>query len=114
VQWRQEHGTEAAFVINVGTRAYALKLLRWVPLAWALVAVPATALKLPERQGPARGFPALRDLDGRTLADGDFTQWVANERLHVKISYSFKNARRRIEERAVFEQSPELVQQEWS
>src|SRR5262245_20555140 len=74
---------------------------------------PATALQLPSLEGAAHAFPALRDLQGKNLADGDFSQWVESERLHVRISYDF-GSEHRIEEKAVFRQQPELVQEAWS
>jgi hypothetical protein len=61
----------------------------------------------------ARGFPALRDLEGRTLADGDFAQWVEDERLHVRIRYAFQDGRR-VEERAAFRHTPTATQESWS
>jgi hypothetical protein len=64
-------------------------------------------------EGTARGFPALRDLSGKKLADGEFTQWIENGRLHIRIAYDFGGGRR-IEERAVLRQRPQLVQEQWS
>src|SRR5437016_5316116 len=70
-------------------------------------------LRLPDVEGAAHGFPVLRDTDGRKLADGEFTQWMEDGRLRIKIRYDFSNARR-VEERASFRPQPELVQEEWS
>ncbi len=64
-------------------------------------------------EGDAHGFPALRTLAGDTLADGEFTQWLEGERLHVRIRYDF-GATRWIEERFVILQEPTLVQERWS
>src|SRR5262249_31471690 len=72
-----------------------------------------TALQLPSLEGAVRGFPALRDLQGKNLADGDFSQWLEGERLHVTIIYDFGSPRR-VEEKAVFTQQPEFVQEAWS
>jgi hypothetical protein len=77
-----------------------------------LLVVPTSALEWTSFEGPARGFPALRDIDGNEIADGDFAQWLEDERLHVKIVYSGRS--RRIEENAVFRQRPELAQEQWS
>src|SRR5438128_2416240 len=41
--------------------------------------------ELPDFEAAARGFPILLDLKGKKLADGDFAQWLENERLHVTI-----------------------------
>ena len=73
---------------------------------------PVSALDWKGYEGSARGFPALRDLDGRKLADGDFLQWIEGGRLHVRITYTTRGGT--IEERAVFRQRPELVQERWS
>lgn len=86
--------------------------LRLALLAFFFLAIPTSALEWASFEGPARGFPALRDMAGKTIADGDFAQWLENERLHVKIVYSGRT--RRIEENAVFRQRPELVQEQWS
>lgn len=81
-------------------------------LAWLFLVVPATAVEWAQFEGTAHGFPVLRSSDGRRLADGDFAQWSENGRLHVRILYLSKG--RRIEEKAVFRQRPELIQDEWS
>jgi hypothetical protein len=74
--------------------------------------MPVAAVEWTTPEGPARGFPALRDLAGKKLADGDFEQWIDNGGLHVRITYVGES--RRIEEQAVFRQKPELIQDEWS
>src|SRR5262245_9662021 len=58
------------------------------------------------------GFPVLRDVQGKKLADGDFSQWKVNGRLHIRITYEFGKGRRS-EERAVFREQP-LAQESWS
>src|SRR5260221_116891 len=65
------------------------------------------------REGSARGYPEMRDLDGRKLADGDFSQWTARDGLHVRISYVFGGGRTIVEESA-FRQPPQLTQRSWS
>jgi hypothetical protein len=74
--------------------------------------MPVAAVEWTSFEGAARGFAALRDLAGKKLADGDFVQWIDNDRLHVRITYVAES--RRIEEQAVFRQRPELFQDEWS
>jgi hypothetical protein len=64
-------------------------------------------------EGAAHGFPALRERSGKTLADGEFTQWLEGEQLHVKIRYTF-GPDHWIEERSVLQQVPNLVQERWS
>jgi hypothetical protein len=78
-----------------------------------LLASPAAAPQAADIEGTLHGFPALRDLAGRKLADGDFVQWLEDGRLNVRITYDFADGRRIIE-RAVLRQTPRLVQEEWS
>jgi hypothetical protein len=73
----------------------------------------AFAVKLTSFEGSLHGFPALRDPNGKKLADGDFTQWIEGERLRVKLIYRFPGGRL-IEETAEFKQRPELIQEKWS
>jgi hypothetical protein len=68
---------------------------------------------LPQPEGASRGFPAMLDLSGKKVADGEFTQWLEGERLHVKISYDFGGGHR-IEEKDVFRQQPIVIQEDWS
>ena len=63
--------------------------------------------------GTAHGFPGMRDLQGNRLADGEFTQWIEDDRLHVHIRYVFKPDHW-IEESSVIQQEPQLVQERWS
>src|SRR5260370_14597372 len=65
------------------------------------------------REGNARGYPEMRDLGGRKLADGDFSQWTARDGLHVRISYAFGGGRT-IVEASTFRQTPQLTQGSWS
>jgi hypothetical protein len=64
-------------------------------------------------EGSAHGFPVLRDLNGRKLADGEFTQWLERGRLHVRLSYEFRSSRR-IQEDSIFRQEPRFAQEKWS
>ena len=79
-------------------------------ILWCLSAL---GVEVTEFQGGAHGFPALLSADGKKLADGDFSQWIEDERLHIRIIYRFKSGQR-IEENAVFRQKPELIQEQWS
>lgn len=60
-----------------------------------------------------RGFPALRNLEGERLANGDFAQWLEEGRLHTRIRYDFEGGRH-IGERAVFSLGARLRQERWS
>ena len=63
-------------------------------LGWYTLAVPATAVEFAVAEGATRGFPAMRTLNGNTIADGDYVQWLEGGRLHVKIDYHFPDGRR--------------------
>jgi hypothetical protein len=64
-------------------------------------------------EGIARGFPALRNLKGETLAKGEFSQWLEGDRLHVRVRYDFSPVRW-TEEQSVIQQEPMLVHERWS
>ena len=68
---------------------------------------------VPDLEGAVHGFPELLDLQGKKLADGEFTQWIEGGRLHVTIVYDYGGGHR-VEERSVFQQEPKLVQESWS
>ena len=82
-------------------------------IAALFCSLPALGVELTEFEGGAHGFPALLDVAGKKLADGDFAQWITGDRLHIKISSEFTRGHR-IEENAIFRQKPELIQEEWS
>jgi hypothetical protein len=63
--------------------------------------------------GAAHGYPALCDINGKKLADGEFRQWVEDHHLNVIITYRFPDGRL-FEEKARFRQEPELIQEQWS
>ena len=69
-----------------------------------LAAVPFTrvglAVELTESQGSAHAYPALLDTNEKKLADGEFRQWMEDNRLRVEIGYEFDNGQR-FEENAV-------------
>jgi hypothetical protein len=88
-----------------------MQIARATVAACFLAAAPVIAAQLPF-EGLARGYPALRDSSGKKLADGDFSQWLDGERLHVRITYNGPG--RRIEEYSVFRERPRLVQEQWS
>jgi len=79
-------------------------------LASLVLIVPTDAVEWTSFEGTARGFPVLRDIAGKEIADGDFVQWLENGRLHVRFIYSGRT--RRIEENSVFRQRPELAQEQ--
>jgi hypothetical protein len=78
-----------------------------------LLARLALAVELTEVQGIAHAYPALLDTNGKKLADGEFRQWVEDDRLRIKISYEFNDGQH-FEENAVLRQKPQLMEEEWS
>jgi hypothetical protein len=66
-----------------------------------------------EIEAALHGFPAMFDLQGKKVADGEFTQWLQNDLLHVTIAYDLGSAHR-IVEKTIVRQKPRLVQEEWS
>jgi hypothetical protein len=74
---------------------------------------PVLALRVTEPTAAAHGYPGVYDISGKKLADGEFRQWVENNRLHVVITHKF-SAGEVYEEHAQFRQQPELIQEKWS
>ena len=89
----------------IGVPALLIAALFFTPLA--------LPIELTEPEAAAHAYPVLLDLKGKKLANGEFMQWIQNDRLHVTISYKFSDGQR-FEEKAVFKQKPELMQEEWS
>src|SRR5690348_7658069 len=81
--------------------------------AAAVIAAPVLALKVTEPAATSHGYPGLCDMNGKKLADGEFRQWMEDDRLHVVITYKF-SAGEVYQEHSQFRQDPELVQEKWS
>src|ERR1051325_9741712 len=81
--------------------------------AWATLVAPVLALKVTEPAAASHGYPGLCDVNGKKLADGEFRQWIEDNRLHVIITYKF-SAGEIYEEHSRFRQDPELIQEKWS
>lgn len=71
------------------------------------------ALELNQIAGAAHAYPAMLDLNGKQLGQGEFTQEVNDGLLHIQISYDLQSGTL-VEEKATFRQRPELSQKEWS
>jgi hypothetical protein len=82
-------------------------------LAANYIATQVLAIEMTELAGAVHGYPGLCDINGKKLADGEFRQWVENNRLHVVITYKF-SAGEVYEEQSQFRQQPELIQEKWS
>lgn len=76
-----------------------------------LVIVPAGAIEWTHFETAVRGYPVMRDANGRRIADGNFVQWIAKDGLHVQITYAGRG--KRMEETVVLQQRPELAQRAW-
>src|SRR5215472_14227395 len=76
------------------------------------VTLSAFAIKVTEPAAASHGYPGLCDMSGKKLADGEFRQWVENDRLHVVITYKF-SAGEVYEEHSQFRQESELIQEKW-
>jgi hypothetical protein len=83
-----------------------------IALCGSLLAPHVRAIEWAAFEGSAHGFPALYDVGGKRLADGNFVQWIERGRLHVTITYDFGHGHR-VEERVVISQRPELMQEAW-
>jgi hypothetical protein len=77
------------------------------------IATSIFALEVTEPTAAAHAYPGLCDINGRKLADGEFRQWIEDERLNVVITYKFPEGGS-FEEKARFRQQPELIQEQWS
>jgi hypothetical protein len=73
---------------------------------------PTRAIESKIFETAVRGYPVMRDVSGRRIADGNFVQWIEKDRLHVQIIYVGDNGRK-IEETIVLRQRPELSQEAW-
>jgi hypothetical protein len=82
-------------------------------LAAGVIVAPVFALKVTQPAAASHGYPGLCDINGKKLADGEFRQWVENDRLDVVITYKF-SAGEVYEEHSQFRQEPELTQEKWS
>jgi hypothetical protein len=82
-------------------------------IAAEFIAAATFGIQVTEPAGAAHGFPGLYEISGRKLANGEFRQWMEDNRLHIIITYELDNDRR-FEEKAVFRQQSELTQERWS
>ena len=87
--------------------------LFWAAALLCSLLLPAFAIEVNEPAGAEHGYPGLCDINGKKLANGEFRQWLRDERLNVVISYKFPDGRF-FEEKARFHQDRELTQEQWS
>jgi hypothetical protein len=84
----------------------------WLVAMFLACAFPAGAVELRYPEGTLRGFPAVRDQKGHLVADGTLTQWIEQGKLRVLATFRFRDGRR-VQEKAVLAQTPELAQLRW-
>ena len=72
-----------------------------------MLAASVSAPGVPTRwvEGTLRGFPIVRAMDGRAIADGALTQSIEDGKLHAEGVYEFRDGRQ-VREVTVFEQHP--------
>jgi len=85
--------------VNLGALLLTASLSAGVPTRWV--------------EGTLRGFPIVRDANGRAVAEGTLTQFIENGKLHAQGVYQFHDGRR-VEEDTVIEQHPRVRQLSWS
>lgn len=82
-------------------------------LVFLLVVGTTQGIKLEQIAGAAHAYPAMLDLNGKKLANGEFIQEITEGVLRIRITYDLPNGGR-IEEKAAFEQHPQVAQKQWS
>jgi hypothetical protein len=83
-----------------------VKTLKALGLGLTILTRPqARAVEVTEYQGAAHGYPGFMDGSGKKLADGEFRQWIKDDKLHIVISYKFRDGQF-YEESALFWQQP--------
>jgi hypothetical protein len=92
----------------VKTKAFVSTLLLFGAAAAQLYGIDVTQLA-----ASGHAYPAMRDLDGKELGDGEFTQEITDHLLRIRIVYDLGHGHT-IEERAAFAQNSGLTQREWS
>jgi hypothetical protein len=78
-----------------------------------VAALPSAAVETRWVEGTLRGFPVVRDTQGRLIGEGTLTQYLEDGKLHAEGIFEFRDGRR-VEEKAVLEQRPQLRQVYWS
>ncbi len=90
-----------------------IALFVFVALTAPVALRPAGAIELEQLAEAAHAYPVMLDPSGKTLGTGEFSQQIEDGLLRIEITYKLKNGVR-IQEKAAFQQRPELIQKEWS
>src|SRR6267142_1071877 len=78
-----------------------------------LATFPATAVETRWIEGTVRGFPIVRDAEGRQIGKGTLTQYIEDGKLHAQGVFDLRDGRR-LREETVLEQHPRLRQLSWT
>ena len=78
-----------------------------------LATFPATAVETRWIEGTVRGFPIVRDAEGRQIGKGTLTQYIEDGKLHAQGIFDLRDGRR-LQEDTVLEQRPRLRQLFWT
>jgi len=78
-----------------------------------LAALPSAAVETRWVEGTLRGFPVVRDAQGRAIGEGTLTQYLEDGKLHSQGVFELRDGRRLVE-KTVLEQRPRLRQLSWS
>src|SRR5215471_3195663 len=92
---------------------FATKTLVFSIVTAGVIVAPVFALKVTEPAAASHGYPGLTDMNGKKLANGEFRQWIEDNKLHVVITYKF-SAGEVYEEHSQFRQGAELIQEKWA
>src|SRR6266513_531813 len=124
-EWSRFHGMKARSItiltLPVSSTGLRRARLRRCTMIARILGIPAAilfarlglAVESTQLQGIAHAYPVLLDTNGKKIADGEFMQWIEDDRLRIKINYEFDDGQH-FEENAVFRQKPELIQEKWS
>lgn len=76
-------------------------------------AAQLSGIEVTQFTASAHAYPVMRDLEGKELGDGEFTQEISDHLLRIRIFYHLGQGHT-IEEKAAFVQNSALTQKEWS
>ena len=76
-------------------------------------AAQLSGIEVTQFTASAHAYPVMRDLEGKELGDGEFTQEISDHLLRIRIFYHLGQGHT-IEEKAAFAQNSALTQKEWS